>query len=78
MYDGRTNLSNDVMQEVHKFFPQKVFTTYIPRSIRLAEAPSFGMPISIYAPESSGGKAYKALALEILTADGVAFDPNKE
>ena len=78
MFDGRTNLSNDVMQEVHKFFPQKVFTTYIPRSIRLAEAPSFGMPISIYAPESSGGKAYKALAIEILTADGVTFNPNKE
>lgn len=78
MFDGRTNLSNDVMQEVHKFFPQKVFATYIPRSIRLAEAPSFGMPISIYAPESSGGKAYKALAIEILTADGVVFDPNKE
>lgn len=78
MFDGRTNLSNDVMQEVQKFFPSKVFSTYIPRSIRLAEAPSFGMPISIYAPESSGGKAYKALAVEILTADGVTFDPNKE
>jgi chromosome partitioning protein len=78
MFDGRTNLSNDVMREVHKFFPKQVFTTYIPRSIRLAEAPSFGMPISIYAPESSGGKAYKALAAEILTADGVTFDPNKE
>lgn len=78
MFDSRTNLSNDVMHEVQKFFPQKVFSNYIPRSIRLAEAPSFGMPISIYAPESSGGKAYKALANEILTADGVAFDPNKE
>ncbi len=78
MFDSRTNLSNDVMHEVQKFFPHKVFSNYIPRSIRLAEAPSFGMPISIYAPESSGGKAYKALAIEILTADGVAFDPNKE
>ncbi len=78
MFDGRTNLSNDVMHEVQKFFPQKVFTSYIPRSVRLAEAPSFGMPIAIYAPESSGGKAYKALAAEILTADGVSFDPNKE
>jgi len=78
MFDSRTNLSNDVMHEVQKFFPHKVFSNYIPRSIRLAEAPSFGMPISIYAPESSGGKAYKALAIEILTADGVVFDPNKE
>ncbi|MEA4813083.1 MAG: ParA family protein [Anaerolineaceae bacterium] len=78
MYDGRTNLANDVMQEVQKFFPNKVFSTIIPRGIRLAEAPSFGMPVSVYAPESSGGKAYRALAQEILSADGVQFDPNKE
>lgn len=49
MFDGRTNLSSDVMAEVQKFFQEKVFSTFIPRSVRLAEAPSFGMPISVYA-----------------------------
>ena len=78
MYDGRTNLSADVMTEVQKFFHDKVFSTFIPRSIRLAEAPSFGMPISVYAPESSGARAYRSLAMELLTADGVKFDPGQE
>jgi chromosome partitioning protein len=78
MFDGRTNLSTDVMQEVQKFFPDKVFNTFIPRSIRLAEAPSFGMPISIYAPESSGAMAYYALARELLSADGVKTTPIEE
>ena len=78
MFDGRTNLSTDVMQEVQKFFPDKVFNTFIPRSIRLAEAPSFGMPISIYAPESSGAMAYYALARELLSADGVKTAPIEE
>ena len=78
MFDGRTNLSTDVMQEVQKFFPDKVFNTFIPRSIRLAEAPSFGMPISIFAPESSGAMAYYALARELLSADGVKTTPIEE
>ena len=78
MFDGRTNLSTDVMKEVQKFFPDKVFNTFIPRSIRLAEAPSFGMPISIYAPESSGAMAYYALARELLSADGVKTTPIEE
>jgi len=78
MYDGRTNLSADVMTEVQKFFQDKVFTTFVPRSIRLAEAPSFGMPISVYAPDSSGARAYRSLAMELLTADGVKIDPGQE
>lgn len=72
MFDGRTNLSVDVMREVQKFFPNRVFNTVIPRAIRLAEAPSFGMPISVYSPESNGAKAYRGLAIELLTLDGVS------
>ncbi len=71
MFDSRTNLSNDVVTEVRKYFPDLVFKTLIPRSIRLAEAPSYGLPISIYAPESSGARAFAALAREVLEADGV-------
>ncbi len=78
MFDGRTNLATDVMQEVQKFFPEQVFNTFIPRSVRLAEAPSFGMPISVYSPDSSGAKAYRSLAMELLNSDGVGFDPNQE
>ena len=78
MFDGRTNLSTDVMNEVQKFFQDKVFSTIIPRSIRLAEAPSFGMPISVYAPDSSGARAYRSFAMELLTSDGVKFDPGQE
>ena len=78
MYDNRTNLSADVMAEVQKFFPSKVFQSFIPRSIRLAEAPSFGRPISVYSPSSSGAQAYRELALEVLKGDGVSLDPGQE
>jgi chromosome partitioning protein len=71
MYDGRTRLAVDVVGEVHKFFPSQVFNVLIPRSIRLAEAPSYGQPISTYAPESGGAKSYDALVQEILIQDGV-------
>jgi chromosome partitioning protein len=71
MFDGRTNLSNDVVDEVRRFFPNRVFDTVIPRSVRLAEAPSFGQPISAYAPHSPGAEAYAALAREVLEKDGV-------
>lgn len=74
MFDGRTNLSNDVVAEVRKFFPNQVMSSLIPRSIRLAEAPSYGLPIANYAPESSAAKSYAALAREILSQDGVTFD----
>jgi len=70
MYDTRTNLANDVVQEVKKYFEEKVFDTIVPRSIRLAEAPSYGVPISIYSPSSIGAKAYMGLARELLLGDG--------
>jgi len=78
MFDGRTKLSSDVVSEVHRFFPDQVFKTLIPRSIRLAEAPSYGLPISLYAPESVGAKAYASLAREILAADGVTVPALQE
>jgi chromosome partitioning protein len=69
MFDNRTNLSNDVVDEVHKHFPDQVFESIIPRSVRLAEAPSYGLPISEYAPTSVGAVAYDALAKELLKGD---------
>lgn len=71
MYDGRTNLSNDVVKEVRQHFSNLVFETLIPRTVRLAEAPSYGQPISVYAPASSGAESYAALAREILIGDGI-------
>jgi chromosome partitioning protein len=71
MYDPRTNLSHDVVREVKNHFPGKVFDSVVPRSIRLAEAPSYGLPISAYSPSSVGAQAYESLAREILTGDGV-------
>ena len=72
MFDSRTNLSGDVVTEVQKYFGQQVFETIIPRSIRLAEAPSYGLPISTYAPGSNAARSYEALARELLSGDGVA------
>jgi chromosome partitioning protein len=69
MFDARTNLANDVVEEVRRYFPDKVFEAVIPRSVRLAEAPSYGIPISEYDPGSTGARAYKALASEILSQD---------
>jgi len=71
MFDSRANLSADVVEEVNKHFPKQTFKSVIPRSIRLAEAPSYGLPISAYAPSSAGAKAYEALAREVLAGDGV-------
>jgi chromosome partitioning protein len=71
MYDSRTNLAADVVSEVKSHFGDLTFNTIIPRSIRLAEAPSYGQPISLYAPESPGAKAYADLAKEIITGDGL-------
>jgi chromosome partitioning protein len=69
MFDPRTNLSLDVVKEVNNHFPGQVFKSIIPRSIRLAEAPSYGLPISAFAPASVGAKAYEALARELLKGD---------
>lgn len=69
MFDRRTNLARDVVEEVRRHFPGMVFDSVIPRSVRLAEAPSHGLPISAYAPNSSGANAYRALAEEMLAVD---------
>ena len=71
MFDGRTNLSNDVVREVRQHFADLVFEVVIPRTVRLAEAPSYGQPISVYAPNSNGAETYAALAREILVGDGI-------
>ena len=65
MFDGRTNFSTQVAQEVRKHFPGKVFAAVIPRNIRLAEAPSHGVPVTVYDRSSRGAKAYKEMAEEI-------------
>ncbi len=65
MFDGRTNFSTQVAQEVRRHFPGKVFATVIPRNVRLAEAPSHGMPVTAYDKSSRGAVAYKAMAEEI-------------
>lgn len=66
MYDSRTNLSDQVAEEVRQFFGAKVYQTVIPRSVRLAEAPSHGKPITLYDPNSRGALAYQALAQEVM------------
>ena len=65
MFDGRTNFSTQVAQEVRRHFPGKVFATVVPRNIRLAEAPSYGIPVTAYDRSSRGSVAYKAMAEEI-------------
>ena len=71
MFDGRTNLSIQVVEEVKKYFKDKVYTTVIPRNVRLAEAPSYGMPIFQYDPRSRGAEAYREFAEEFLSLENV-------
>ncbi|MBQ0135494.1 MAG: ParA family protein [Oscillospiraceae bacterium] len=66
MYDGRLNLTQQVVAEVKKFFPKKVYASVIPRNVRLSEAPSFGLPIMYFDKSSKGSLAYEALAVEFL------------
>lgn len=66
MFDGRTNFSSQVAQEVRRHFPGKVFATVIPRNIRLSEAPSHGLPVTAYDKSSKGATAYRAMAQEII------------
>lgn len=66
MYDGRTNLSNEVVSEVQKFFQTKMYKTIIPRNVRLSEAPSHGEPIAVYDPKSVGAIKYGELAREVI------------
>ena len=66
MFDIRTNLSNQVVKEVNKYFENKVYKTVIPRNVKLSEAPSYGMPISLYDPKSKGAKSYDKFVKEFL------------
>jgi chromosome partitioning protein len=71
MYDDRTNLSQQVTENLQKFFGEKLLATTIPRNIRLAEAPSHGKPVQLYDPRSKGAEAYTALAAELLRRNGI-------
>ena len=66
MYDIRTNLANQVVREVKRFFQNKVYKTVIPRNVKVSEAPSYGMPITIYDPKSKGAKSYEKFTKEFL------------
>jgi chromosome partitioning protein len=74
MFDARTNLSSEVAAEVRRHLGSRVYETVIPRSVRLSEAPSHGLPIHLYAPTSKGAEAYAALAAEIRARDGRTTD----
>jgi chromosome partitioning protein len=78
MYDDRTNLSQQVTENLRAFFGEKLFKTTIPRNIRLAEAPSHGKPVAMYDPRSRGAEAYQELALEVLKREGVVSPKQKE
>lgn len=79
MFDARTNLSSQVVAEVKKFFKNKVYNTIIPRSVRLGEAPSFGLPITLYDEKCSGARAYVELARELIRGnDGQAAPSGEE
>lgn len=65
MYDGRTRLALDVVEEVKQYFPEQIFNTVVPRSVRLSEAPSYGRSIFEYDPSSRGALAYRALSREV-------------
>lgn len=71
MYDARTKLCNEVVGEVKNYFKDKVYKTYIPRNVRLAESPSFGLPIMLYDDKCKGADAYEKLAKEFLSKQGV-------
>ena len=75
MFDERTNLSQQVRENLRNFFKEKLFATTIPRNIRLAEAPSHGKPVLMYDPKSKGAEAYQELAVELLKRHGVETKP---
>jgi chromosome partitioning protein len=77
MFDDRTNLSQQVRDNLRGFFGDKVFTTMIPRNIRLAEAPSHGKPVALYDPRSRGAEAYRALCLELMERNHVKPVPKR-
>ncbi|MBC7316485.1 MAG: ParA family protein, partial [Chloroflexi bacterium] len=69
MFDARTNLSRQVVEEIRQHFPSTAFRVVIPRSVKVSEAPSFGEPLLTFAPDSSGGQAYAALCEEFLSTE---------
>jgi chromosome partitioning protein len=71
MYDDRTNLAQQVTENLREFFKEKLFRTTIPRNVRLAEAPSYGKPVALYDPRSRGAESYRDLALELLERHGI-------
>jgi len=71
MFDARTNLAKQVVDEVKQHLPDKIFKTVIPRTVRLSEAPSFGKPIFAYDPHGPGAIAYRALAVEVISRFGL-------
>jgi chromosome partitioning protein len=75
MYDARTNLSADVAAEVRRHLDRTVFDTVVPRSVRLSEAPSYGLPIALYRPDSRGAEAYRAVSDELRARDGRTARP---
>ena len=75
MYDPRTRLAQDVVKQVSGYFKDAVFSTIIPRNVRLSEAPSHGQPISLYDPNCSGARAYQSLARELIRRNEEG-DPN--
>ena len=66
MYDSRTNLSEQVVENVRENLDELIYDTVVPRNVRLAEAPSFGQPINVYDPRSTGAEAYRKLADEVI------------
>lgn len=78
MFDSRINLANQVLQEISKYYGDKLYKTVIPRNVRLAEAPSFGQSIFVYDPSSRGANAYKKLALEFLERRGIDIENYKK
>ncbi len=78
MYDDRTNLSQQVTENLRGFFGEKLFASTIPRNVRLAEAPSHGKPVMLYDPRSRGAEAYQALALELLQRNAIESPRAKE
>lgn len=70
MFDGRLNLTHQVVDELKRFFPKKVYSTVIPRNVKLSEAPSFGLPVMYYEKKSKGAEAYESLVIEFLKMNG--------
>ena len=78
MYDGRLRLANQIVEEVKNFFGEKMFNTIITRNVRLSEAPSYGKPVILYDPHSTGAKFYINLAQEILERNNLITTNNNE